>query len=149
VKRFSNQASVYSAKATTSAMPLADNLSTIQWIKNNNKNRVIQHIIRNLHNDDLQHTKASKETLTVDNLLLKSQDAVAHVKKMPSIISKRQIPKGNTRKEQIALARYTWEAHRYKMETLRAGHVHHLCEIWNLPRRCQHILLHCTDNNTA
>jgi hypothetical protein len=86
-------------------------------------------------------------------LLLTSEDAAAHVKKMSNNISKPHTPKDITRKEQVALGRwrmgYMRETHRYIIETPRAGRVYPLCEKCNLPRTSQHILLHCTENNTA
>jgi hypothetical protein len=46
-----------------------------------------------------------KNDLSVHRLLLTSEDAVAHVKKMSNHISKPHKPKNIIRKEQVALAR--------------------------------------------
>jgi ribonuclease HI len=131
------QTSVYSVEATAiydagkeelidweKHLILTDSLSTILAIQNNNKNPLIQKIIKQLHdgggnlrlkwipghagiegNKETDQEAKAAATLSHSSLFLASEDAVAYVKKM-SRTNKPHVPKDITRKEQVALARW-------------------------------------------
>jgi ribonuclease HI len=183
-RRLPAQTSVYSAEATAihaaakekqidweKHLILTDSLSTIFAIQNNNKNPLIQRIIKLLHdhggdvrvkwipghsgiegNEEADQEAKAATTLSCTSPLLTSEDAVAHVKKM-SRTNKPHIPKDITRKEQVALARwrmgYTRETRGYLIEPQGTNNSIPLCQTCNLPRTCQHILLHCTEHTIA
>jgi ribonuclease HI len=150
---------------------LTDSLSTILAIQNNNKNPLIQKITKQLHdgggnlrlkwipghsgiegNEEADQEAKAATTLSHSSLFLTSEDAVAYVKKM-SRTNKPHVPKDITRKEQVALARwrmgYPRETRGHLIEPRGAGHRQPLCQTCDLPRTCQHILLHCTEHTTA
>jgi hypothetical protein len=96
-------------------------------------------------NEEADQEAKAAITLSHKSLFLTSEDAVAYVKKM-SGTNKQHVPKDITRKEQVALARQRMG---YPWETRGAGNSQPLCQTSDLPRTCQHIILHCTEYTTA
>jgi ribonuclease HI len=181
LQRLPDQTSVYTAEATAiedagqehldeweKRLILTDSLSTIQAVKNNNKNPIIQRIIRRLHDsggriqlkwipghsgiegNEIADQEAKKATTrSALTTILTAEDAVAHVKRMSNNKIKPHIPKDISRRQQVALARwrmgYTRETHKYLVEKTLPP----ICDTCNLPKTCQHILLHCSEYNMA
>jgi ribonuclease HI len=152
---------------------LTDSLSTVQAIDNNNKNPLIQKIVKQLydgggklvikwipgHSDIEGNEIADKEakeaaSSRVSSTTITPEDAIAHIKReFDNNITKQHMPKNITRKEQVAVARwrmgYTRETHKHLLESPEPKTIIILCDKCDLPRTCQHLLLHCTEHNLA
>jgi hypothetical protein len=163
LQRLPNQTSVYTAEAKAidfagqlgdreRKVILTDSLSTIDAVKNNNKNPIIQRIIRKLHENrgrlklkwipghsgitgnELADREAKiASTRPVIMTALTAEDAIACIKRTTNNKTKPHVPNSITRKHQVALARwrmgYTRVTHKHLIEKTAPP----MCEKCNVP----------------
>jgi len=178
-KRLPDPTTVYSAEATAirdagvghlesweTKLILTDSLSTLQAVRNSNKNSIIKCITKLLydgggnvklkwipgHAGILGNEQADQEAKKACNISahsgkLTADDAILFIKNITKISDKPHTPKDSTRKQQVALARwrmgYTKKTHKHIIEKTPPP----LCEQCNLTDTVDHILMHCEKYN--